>query len=73
MMFACQFGRYTYKQLPFGAAPAGNVFQRKSDEIFKKCQMYLHCDDILVVGYKADGKDHDETVQRVLQRCRQVN
>ena len=30
-------------------------------------------DDILVAGYKADGKDHDKTVQRVLQRCRQVN
>ena len=30
-------------------------------------------DDTLVAGYKPDGKDHDKTVQRVLQRCRQVN
>ena len=30
-------------------------------------------DDIFVVGYKADGKDHDETIQRILQICRQVN
>ena len=27
----------------------------------------------LVVGYDRDGKDYDETLQRVLQRCRQVN
>ena len=26
MMSACQFGRYRYKQLPFGAAPAGDMF-----------------------------------------------
>ena len=31
----CQFGRYRYKWLPFGAALAGYMFQRKIDEIFK--------------------------------------
>ena len=30
-------------------------------------------DDILVAGYEADGKDQENTVWRVLQRCRQVN
>ena len=25
-MFACQFGRYRYKRLPFGAAPAGDMY-----------------------------------------------
>ena len=25
--FVCQFGRYRYKQLPFGAVPAGYMFQ----------------------------------------------
>ena len=25
--FMCQFGRYKYKRLPFGAAPAGDMFQ----------------------------------------------
>ena len=33
--FACQFGRYRYKRFPFGAAPVGDMFQRKKDEIFK--------------------------------------
>ena len=27
--FACQFGGYRYKRLPFGVAPAGDMFQRK--------------------------------------------
>ena len=25
--FVCQFGRYRYKRLPFGTAPAGDMFQ----------------------------------------------
>ena len=33
MMFTCQFGRYRYKSLPFGAAPAGDMFQKKIDKI----------------------------------------
>ena len=73
-MFACQFGSYRYKWLPFGAASAGNMFQRKSDEIFNDMpNVFGIADDILAAGYEAGGKDHDETVQRVLQRCRQVS
>ena len=30
-------------------------------------------DDILVVGHEDDGRDHDDTVQKVLQRCRKVS
>ena len=29
-MFACQFGRYRYKRLPFGAVSAGDMFQGKN-------------------------------------------
>ena len=29
--------------------------------------MFGTTDDILVVGYDDDGRDHDETVQKVLQ------
>ena len=63
IMFACQFGRYRYKRLLFGAAPAGDMFQRKIDKIFKELpNVFGIADDILVVGYEADGKDHDETL-----------
>ena len=43
-------------------------------EIFKDLpNVFGIANDILVAGYEADGKDHDKTVWRVLQRCRQVN
>ena len=35
--------------------------------------MFGIVDDILVVGYDDDGRDHDETVWNVLQRCSEVN
>ena len=60
--------------MPFGAAPTGDMFQRKIDKIFKDLPVVFGIgDDILVVGYDRDGKDHDETLQRVLQTYRQVN
>ena len=69
MTFACQFSNYRYKRLPFQVASAGGMFQRKKYEIFKDYQMYLVLQiDILVVGYVADGNDHDDTLQIVLQR-----
>ena len=72
--FACQFGGYRYKCLPFGAVPAGNMFQRKIDEIFNYMpNVFGISDDILVAGYDDDDRDHDKTVQKVLQRCRNVN
>ena len=74
MMFACQFGRQRYKQLPFGAALAGDMFQRKINKIFKDLpNVFSIAGDILVVGYEADSKDHDKIVHMVLQRSRQVN
>ena len=41
MTFACQFQKYRCKHLLFGAAPAGDMFQHKIDEILMTCQMYL--------------------------------
>ena len=71
---SCPFGRYCYKQLPFGAAPAGNMFQRKIDDIFNDMpNVFGIADDILVIGYDKDGADHDEAVYNVLRRCQDVN
>ena len=72
--FACQFGRYKYKRLPCGAAPTGDMFHRKIDKTFKDIPNILGiADDILVVGYDSDCKDHNDALQKVLQICRQVN
>ena len=35
--------------------------------------VFSNADDILVVGYEDDGRDHDEMVQKVLKTCRKVN
>ena len=51
------------RDLPFGAALAGDMFQRKIDEIFKDLpNVFGIADDILAVGYDDDGKDHDDTL-----------
>ena len=72
--FACPFGRYRYKCLPFGAAPVGNMFQCKIDEIFNDIpNVFGIADDILVIGYDKDGTDHDEAVSKVLRWYQDVN
>ena len=56
--FACPSGRYQYKHLPFGAVLVGDMFQCKIDKIFMS-NVFGIADDILVIGYKKDGADHD--------------
>ena len=47
--FACLFGRYQYKCLPFGVAPADDMFQCKMDEIFNDMpNVFGIADDILL-------------------------
>ena len=61
--FACQFGRYRNKRLPFGAAPTGNMLQCRIDEIAKDLlNVFGIADDILVVGYDSDGKNQDKNL-----------
>ena len=61
--FACPFGRYRYKQLLFRAAPAGEMFQCKIDEIFNNMpNIFGIADNILLIGYNKDGTDHDKAV-----------
>ena len=53
---------------------ARRLVQTKIDKIFKKLpNVFGIANGILVVGYEANGKDHNETLQRVVQICRQVN
>ena len=61
--FVYQFGRYIHKRLPFRAAPTEDMFQRKIDGIFRDLtNVFCIADDILAVGYDADGQDHDDTL-----------
>ena len=50
------------------------MFQHKIDEIFNDMpNVFGIMDDILVVGYDDKGRDHHDTVCKVLQRCSEVN
>ena len=72
--FACPFGRYRYKHLPFGAVPAGDMFQCKIDKIFNDMPIvFCIADNILVIGYGKDGTDHEKAVYKVLKQCQDVN
>ena len=49
------------------------MFQRKTDDIFKDLRNVLGIeDDILVVGYDCDGKDHDDTLQNYYKHADRV-
>ena len=62
--FACLFGRHRYKWLPIRAAPAGDMFQCKIEEIFNDMlNVFGIADDI--IGYNKDEAEHDEAVYKV--------
>ena len=46
---------------------AGNIFQDKIDEIFKFPNVFGIVDDILIVSYDADGRDHNRALRWVMQ------
>ena len=72
--FACPYGKYHYRCLPFRAVPVSNMFQCKIDGIFSDMpNIFGITDDILVIGYDENGADPDAAVHGVLQRCKEVN
>ena len=68
--FACQFSRYRLTRLPFGVAPACDMFQEKVNEIFKDLpNVFGIADYIPFLGYDAYGRGHDRTMREVMQIC----
>ena len=73
-IYACQFRRYRYASLPFGASPTGDIFQRNVDKNFKEMSNgFGIADDIQIVGYDRDHTDCDATIQRVLKISKREN
>ena len=73
MTFSCTFGRYHYIRLLFGVAPAGDMFPKKTDELFNDISnVFGILDDILIAGFDADRMDHDARLTQVLCRCKQA-
>ena len=74
MTFYCSYGKYQYIRLPFGAAPAGNLFQNKIHKLLNYIpNVFGIAGDILIAGFDAYGRDYDIRVEQVLCRCRQAN
>ena len=61
--FGTPFGRYRYLRMPMGASLSSDVYQYKVDAHLEKIGNCMAiADDIIMFGYREDGKDHDETV-----------
>jgi hypothetical protein len=69
--FNTPFGRFRFLRLPFGVVCAQDIFQKKVDETFGDLPGVTGiADDIVIVGYKEDGSDHDANLCAVLERAR---
>ena len=69
-----QNGGYRFTRQPFGVMSAGGMFQQKINKIFKDLpNLYGIADDIVIVEYKPDGRDHDRMLRQVMQICHQDN
>ena len=73
-MFSCPVGRYGYIRLPFRGAPARDVFQKKINELSSGMpNAFDTADDIAIIVFDEQGKNHDKTLEKVLQVCIQGN
>ena len=69
--FNTPYGRHRFMRLPFGLNCVQDVFQKKVDETFSDIPGVTGIsDDLIVVGYKSDGSDHDANLTTVLERAR---
>lgn len=69
--FNTPFGRYRFARLPFGLNSSSEVFQRIMEQLFSGYPCSIIVDDILVWG--ANRQEHDENLQKVLERCSEIN
>ena len=71
--FGTPFGRYRYLRMPMGTSLSSDVYQYKVDAHLEKIGNCMAiADDIIMFGYREDGKDHDETVREVLEKAKAV-
>ena len=55
------------KKLLFRVASVGKIFKQEIDEIFKALpNIFGPADDILIIGYNDDGRDHDRKLRSVI-------
>ena len=71
--FGTPFGRYRYLRMPMVASLSSDVYQYKVDSHLESIQNCMAiADDIIIFGFRDDGKDHDVTVRQVLDKAKAV-
>ena len=59
--------------MPMGALLSSDVYQYKVDSHLENIQNCMAIvDDIIIFGFRDDGKDHDVTVRQVLDKAKSV-
>lgn len=76
--FFTPYGRYRFLRLPFGIAPAMEIYQRKQNEILHGLDgIAVIADDILVYGkgktIEEASENHNKSLRNLLQRLRERN
>ena len=67
--FNTEIGQFRFTVMPFRATVASDIFQRKLDSIFLHLEnVTIIADDIMVIGYQEDERDHDITIT-VIRNC----
>ena len=68
--FNSPYGRYRFKQMPFGMKISQNIFQARIDQLAEGlAEAVAIADDIVIFG--ATQEEHDENLIRLLARCRE--
>ena len=63
------FGRYSYLRMPMGISSAGEVFQKRLEQVFEGVPgVYNLVDDILVTGSSVE--EHNERLELMFSRAR---
>ena len=66
-LLASHCSSYRLTKLPLEVVPAGDLFQRKFDEIFEDLKnVFGMVDEILIIGYDAYSSDHDRTLWQIM-------
>ena len=69
LTFNTPWGRYRFTRLPFGIAPAPEIYQREMVRLFQGLPVEIIMDDFLIHG---NANNIDQKVRLILDRSREV-
>ena len=74
--FATPFGRFMWKRMPFGIAPASQIFQKRLEQALSGLEGVRNIHDDIIVWVDGETTEeaidsHDRRLQQLLERCEQ--